>query len=141
MIELFFLFLIPAFALEWEPTEYIYFENIKLSEENPNVDLYVVESGFFMPCIHNGPGMLAGCAFGGPNPKLKDYIYIVEENYVDEFGLSILAHEILHIECGCNWHEDEMSLAIVEAYGAYPYRFIMEHRELFHYIQTIKLEN
>jgi len=35
------------------------------------------------------------------NPKIK----LGSSNYIDEWGMNSLQHEIKHIQCRCSWHD------------------------------------
>lgn len=124
------IFLILGSALEWEPKEFIYHENLQLSENNPNVDLYVVEDGSFMPCI--GPrDLLLGCSLYSPSPVANDLIFVVIGDYKDEFGMGITMHEILHVECSCDWHYNGLARQLVHDSDQFAYQFVMQHKENF----------
>jgi hypothetical protein len=127
--------------LEWEPREYIYYENLDLGGVNPSVDFYVVENASYIPCTSSGSGILIGCAFFDLNPLTTDYIYITEDDYVDPYGMGNLMHEILHVKCGCDWHWNELSRQMVLEQDEFSYRYIMQNKDLFQSLESLTGEN
>lgn len=143
LILLFSLGLIPTIsAIDFIPHDIIYEEQIYLSERNPLVNFYVVPNAANMPCTGGGPGIVVGCAGYSMGGNTIPDIYVVPGRFIDEVGMTHLAHEILHVECRCDWHLTEDSVNFVNKYAdGQPYRFIMANKELFQVYEIIHLGN
>lgn len=64
-----------------------------------DITLFIVNDADTIPC-----SPIACTAYNGTHGVI--WIHEDYASYYDQYGYSILYHELKHIECGCNWHED-----------------------------------
>jgi len=104
---------------------YILKEKIFLPKgDNIPWNLYLIEDWEDMPdgkCKHN---KIRGCTI-----HIDRSIVLMDRSYtnVDDFGMTILTHELLHASCGCNFHGDDDKIEKVKA-AEHPWEYVMNNR-------------
>lgn len=90
--------------------ELVMFICLSASDEYCEVPLYIGDE--LHPACHDLIGKVVGCTLYSSYTKDPPSIYVLEEylynGYLDEWGNSLLWHEILHAKCRCDWHEDRI---------------------------------
>lgn len=99
--------IVVAFAESYEPENYVYYTKIYLNDDNQRVHIYFVPTGDDIPSFlcKDRKEFLYGCTRHFLHPWADDYVYVaLDSPKYDKYGYTILAHELKHVICNCNWH-------------------------------------
>jgi hypothetical protein len=95
------------------------YEKMYFSEQNPNVNVWIVDNSYDIPCTPKYGHIIYGCSFYFENRYKEDSMYILNVNHIDKYGLTPFEHEKLHIECNCDFHKGKLADVMMKQSNVY----------------------